>query len=57
MLEGSVSLAKTNVIICKKGKIWGEDWLLEVNKNKQIDDNIIMDEEGFVAEINFNSFF
>jgi cGMP-dependent protein kinase len=48
--------AKSGIVVASKGAAWGEEFMLEANKNKTLDDDIVMETDGVLAEITNESF-
>lgn len=42
--------------VATKAQAWGEEYLLEANKNKTFDDDIVMETDGVIAEISCENF-
>ena len=42
--------------VATKAQAWGEEYLLESNKNKTFDDDIVMETDGVIAEISCENF-
>jgi hypothetical protein len=57
VIEGSLKKLKNGAVVASKGQCWGEEFLLEANSNKTLDDEIVMQTDGVIAEINDNTFF
>jgi hypothetical protein len=43
--------------VASKGQCWGEEYLLEANKQKMLEDEIVMQTYGVLAEITDTVFF
>lgn len=56
IIEGSLKKAKSGMTVASKAQAWGEDYMLEVNKNKTFDDDIVMETDGVIAEITSENF-
>ena len=44
------------MVIAEKGNVWGVEFLLDSAKNKTLDDDIVMEIDGVIAEINLENF-
>lgn len=42
--------------VASKAQAWGEEYMLEQNKNKTFDDDIVMETDGVIAEITSENF-
>lgn len=51
IIEGSFKKAKSGVMIASKGATWGEEFMLDHNKQKLLDDDVVMETDGVLAEI------
>ena len=57
IIEGSLKKIKNGTIVANKGQCWGQEYLLEANKSKILDDEIVMQTYGVLAEITDTVFF
>lgn len=44
------------MIVASKAQAWGEEYMLESNKNKTFEDDIVMETDGVIAEITSENF-
>jgi len=44
------------MIVASKAQAWGEEYMLEANKNKNLEDDIVMETDGVIAEITSENF-
>ena len=49
VIEGSLKKLKSGSLIAAKGQCYGEEFLLTENKNKTLDDEIVMNSYGVIA--------
>jgi len=42
VIEGALKKSKFSTVVGKKGEIYGEEFLLEANRDKKVDDDIVM---------------
>ncbi|EGR28852.1 protein kinase domain protein [Ichthyophthirius multifiliis] len=56
IIEGSLKKAKSGMIVASKAQAWGEEYMLESNKNKTFEDDIVMETDGVIAEITSENF-
>lgn len=56
IIEGSIKKAKFGTVMCRKGEAFGDEYLLEANKTKTFDDDLIMETDGVLAEILLEAF-
>lgn len=56
IIEGSLKKAKSGITVASKAQAWGEEYLLDNNKSKTFDDDIVMETEGVIAEISSENF-
>jgi hypothetical protein len=54
VFEGNISRLHSGNVVVKKGRTWGEQFLTSTMRNKTIDEELIMDSDGVVAEIPFD---
>jgi cGMP-dependent protein kinase 1 len=57
IIEGSLKKLKNGTIVASKGQCWGEEYLIEANKSKVLEDEIVMQTYGVLAEITDTIFF
>jgi hypothetical protein len=57
IIEGSLKKLKNGTIVASKGQCWGEEYLIEANKSKVMEDEIVMQTYGVLAEISDTIFF
>jgi len=43
--------AKYNSVIAKKGELYGDEYIVEANRAKTIDDDIVMESDGVIGEV------
>ncbi|CAK67909.1 unnamed protein product (macronuclear) [Paramecium tetraurelia] len=56
VVEGCVKKNKSGIVIATKGQVWGEEYFLIINKNKLLDDDIVMETDGVLAEMSHENF-
>ena len=56
IIEGSLKKAKSGITVASKAQAWGEEYLLDSNKQKNFDDDIVMETDGVLAEISNETF-
>ncbi|KRX03427.1 Protein kinase-like domain [Pseudocohnilembus persalinus] len=56
IIEGSLKKAKSGITVASKAQAWGEEFLLENQKAKTFDDDIVMETDGVIAEITSENF-
>lgn len=49
IIEGSLKKLKNGTIVASKGQCWGEEYLIEANKSKVMEDEIVMQTYGVLA--------
>lgn len=54
VIEGGIK-KKSGAGLAKKGELWGDEFLKKENKSKTYDDDVVMDNEGVLAEISYDS--
>lgn len=57
VIEGSLKKLKSNTVVATKSQCFGEDFFLEENKNKILEDEIVMQTYGVIAEISDSTFY
>lgn len=56
IIEGSLKKSKSGLTVASKAQAWGEEYMLEINKNKTFEDDIVMETDGVIAEITSENF-
>lgn len=56
LIEGQLKKAKNGFIMASKGTAWGDEFQLENNKSKSLDDDIVMETDGVLAEVSAENF-
>lgn len=56
IIEGSLKKSRSGITVASKAQAWGEEYMMENNKNKTFDDDIVMDSDGVLAEIPSENF-
>lgn len=56
IIEGSLKKAKSGITVASKAQAWGEEFLLENQRSKTFDDDIVMETDGVIAEITSENF-
>lgn len=56
IVEGLVKKNKSGIVVATKGQIWGEEYFLTSNKNKLLDDDIVMETDGVMGELSAETF-
>jgi cGMP-dependent protein kinase 1 len=57
VIEGGIKKIKTGTIVAGKCQCYGEEYLTNENRNKIMDDEIVMQTNGVIAEISDASFY
>lgn len=57
VVEGTLKKSRIGTIVATKGLVYGEEYLVENNRGpvKNLDDDIILENDGVIAEIGFES--
>lgn len=56
IIEGSLKKSKSGITVASKAQAWGEEYFLDANKNKTLDDDIVLETDGVIAEISSENF-
>ncbi|CAK82587.1 unnamed protein product (macronuclear) [Paramecium tetraurelia] len=56
IIEGSLKKSKSGITVATKAQAWGEEYFLQTNKAKILDDDIVMETDGVIAEITADNF-
>lgn len=56
IIEGSLKKSKSGITVASKAQAWGEEYFLDANKNKMLDDDIVLETDGVIAEISSENF-
>ena len=57
VIEGSLKKLKSGSLVAAKGQCYGEEFLLSENKNKTLDDEVVMNSYGVIAEVGGSAFY
>ena len=56
IIEGSLKKSKSGITVASKAQARGEEYFLDANKNKTLDDDIVLETDGVIAEISSENF-
>jgi len=56
IIEGSLKKAKSGIVVASKAQAFGQEYMLENNRTKNFEDDIVMETDGVLAEITTENF-